>query len=308
MKGLVLGASGFVGRRILAKLGPARGVGAFATRAVPGAVAFDAGRESLADLLHRLPRALGPDSLTHVFILYGAIDPARCARDWAGTAAINVDSVKAVAEACFARGLTPVFFSSDYVFSGERGFWEDDAITAPLTAYGRQKAMVEAWLRACAEPWLVVRLSKVVSARVEPKNMLSEWVGAVRQGLPIRCAFDQVLSPVSAQDAAGAAIRLAELGRTGVFNLAGPEAFTRLALLRLLLAHMAGAAGEGCGDPVPDVRPCRLSELPFAEPRPLDTSLNIDKLQRAVGWDFTPMSRLCRTLARSPRAPAGASF
>ena len=290
MKALVLGASGFVGRRILAQLGPERGVGSYSRRLIPGGVAFDAGRQRLCDLWPHLP-----DDLTHVFILYGTIQPELCAREWAATAAINVESVKGVAQDCFERGLTPVFFSTDYVFPGDRGFWTEDDATGPLTAYGRQKAMVEAWFRTRREPWLAVRLSKVVSDRLEPQNILAEWVRNVGAGQIMRCAFDQVLSPVSAEDVAGAAIRLAERGDTGLFNLAGPEAFTRLALLRLLLSEMAAA------DPslAPQVQPCQLADLPFTEPRPLNTSLNIDKLQRTLGWTFTPMLELCGRLAIS---------
>lgn len=291
MKALVLGASGFVGRRVLERLGPARGVGTFASRPLPGGVAFDAARQRLADLAAHLP-----GDLTHVFILHGAIDPERCARDWAATAAINVDGVIALAGDCFARGLVPVVFSTDYVFPGTRGFWRETDPTGPLTAYGRQKAMVEAWLQQQSAPWLAVRLSKVVSDRLEPQNILAEWVRNIRQGETMRCAYDQVLSPLAAEDAAGAAVRLAEVGATGLFNVAGPEAFTRLALLHLLAAHVV-AADPGAR---PDITPCRISDLPFSEPRPLDTSLNIEKLQRAIGWRFTPMARLCETLAATP--------
>jgi dTDP-4-dehydrorhamnose reductase len=289
LKALVIGASGFVGRRILERLGPERALGTFVSRPLDQAIAFDATRQPLDDALKA-----APSDLTHVFILYGAINPELCARDWAATAAINVESVKRVAQACFRRALTPVFFSTDYVFSGERGFWTEDDSIRPLTAYGRQKGMVEAWFQTCADPWLMVRLSKVVSDRIEPQNILGEWVCNALDGREMRCAYDQTLSPLSAADAAGAAIQLAQSGATGLFNVAGPEAFTRLALLRLLMAHLA-AEGRAAQ---PTITPCRLGDLPFSEPRPLDTSLNIDKLQRAIAWDFTPMSTLCRTLAR----------
>jgi dTDP-4-dehydrorhamnose reductase len=293
LKALVLGASGFIGRRVLERLGPARSVGTFASRPLAGAIAFHATRQRLADLAADLPA-----DLTHVFILHGAIDPERCARDWAATAAINVDGVIELARECFAQGLVPVFFSTDYVFPGTRGFWRETDPTRPLTAYGRQKALVEAWLQAQTAPWLAVRLSKVVSDRLEPQNILAEWVRNIRQGQAMRCAYDQVLSPLAADDAAGAAVRLAEIGATGLFNVAGPETFTRLALLHLLAAHVV-AADPGAR---PQIEPCRLCDLPFSEARPLDTSLDIEKLQRAIGWRFTPMARLCEMLAAPPPA------
>lgn len=290
MKALVLGASGFVGRRVLAQLGPKRALGTYASRPFPGGVAFDAARQQLADLESRLPR-----DLTHVFMLHGVINPELCARDWEATAPINVDGVIQLARDCFARGLTPVYFSTDYVFPGDRGFWSETDSTGPKTAYGRQKAMVEAWLQEQSDPWLAVRLSKVVSDQLEPQNILAEWVRNIRHGETMRCAHDQVLSPLSAEDAAGAAVRLAEIGATGLFNVAGPEAFTRLALLHLLAAHVVAAEPAAR----PQITPCRLSDLPFSEARPLDTSLNIEKLQRTTAWRFTPMAQLCANLAAS---------
>jgi len=134
---------------------------------------------------------------------------------------------------------------------------------------------------------------KVVSDRMEPRNILAEWVRNISAGDEIRCAWDQVLSPVAAEDVAGAAVRLAGAGATGAFNLAGPETYSRLALLHLLAASVA-AANPGLQ---PRITPCRLSDLHFSERRPLDTSLEISKLQRAVAWPFRPMAQLCRTLA-----------
>jgi dTDP-4-dehydrorhamnose reductase len=293
---LVLGASGFVGRRVLARLGPERGLGTYGAHPFENGVAFDAARQGLGDLL-----APAPTGLTHVFMLHGLLDPALVARDPHAAAAINVEGVQALARQCFREGLTPVFFSTDYVFPGDHGFWSEDDAPAPLTAYGRQKAEMEAWFAARREPALVLRLSKVVSAEREPRNILAEWLDAIESGAPIRCAHDQVLSPLDAHDAAGAAVALAGAGATGLFNVAGPEAFTRLALLRLLVAQVAATAP----DIRPRIEPCRLADLGWSEPRPLDTSLNIDKLQRAIGWRFKPMSALCAELVDRWSSRAG---
>ena len=287
MKALVLGASGFIGRRILAGFLPEDAVGTYAAHPFEHGLKFDAAREGLTDLL---PHA--PTGLTHVFLLHGLIDPALIARQPQVTAAVNVAGVQTVARICFREGLVPVFFSSDYVFPGTRGFWTEEDRPAALTAYGRQKAEIETWFSAQSEPSLVLRLSKVVSGQMEPRNILAEWLQAMKTRAPIRCAYDQVLSPLSVEDAAGAAIALARTDARGLFNLAGPEAFTRLALLRLLSAHVAAVRPEVR----PMITPCRLADLPFDEPRPLDTSLNIEKLQRTIHWAFTPMSQLCAKL------------
>ena len=86
---LIVGASGFVGRRMFALLGSQRSIATYNRRPIEGGVGFDARDGRLIDVLNAMPRRI-----THVFILYGAIDMEGCARDPAGTAQVNIASVR----------------------------------------------------------------------------------------------------------------------------------------------------------------------------------------------------------------------
>ena len=100
---LVVGGSGFLGQSLLGVLGP-RGFGTYVGKPFAGGIPFDATSTRLADVEARLPA-----DLSHVFILYGAVNPDWCARDPQATRQINVDSIIRLVEDCFTRGLTPVF-------------------------------------------------------------------------------------------------------------------------------------------------------------------------------------------------------
>jgi hypothetical protein len=54
---------------------------------------------------------------------------------------------------------------------------------------------------------------------------------------------------------------------------------------------------------VPAVEACRLSDLPFIETRPLDTSLDTARLAAAVGWPFRTMAQLCSEVAAAHFGP-----
>jgi dTDP-4-dehydrorhamnose reductase len=284
MRAIVVGASGFVGRALLAGLGPERGVGTFHHHLSPGGVPFDATTERLRVLLARLP-----GTFTHAIFLHGIIDVERCAADPTGTARVNVEGLSRMIDDALGAGLVPIFSSSDYVFDGARGGYREADPPSPCTEYGRQKLAVEQYLAAVSEPWLVIRLSRVVGTARGTHSVLGPWIDDLRAGGKMRLAVDQRFSPADVRDVAGAWVRLMETGATGLFHLAGPQAYSRMALLQLLRHHLMRV------DPgiATELEPCSLHDLPFRERRPPDTSLIIDKLQSRLGWPFRRMDDVC---------------
>jgi dTDP-4-dehydrorhamnose reductase len=289
-RALVIGGSGFVGRALLSQLGRDHGVGTWHSKPTAGLLQFDAVTGRLSELLSLLP-----NDVTHVFVPFGMINPEQCARDPAGTRIVNVDSSIRLMEDAFAADLVPIFLSSDYVYDGTRPLRTEDEPQAPNTEYGRQKAAVERWLQARQEPWLVTRLSKVVSGDTSVNGILGQWVNDIRNGNPMRSATDQIFSPAFVDDVAGAMIRLAETNLQGIYHLAGPEPISRYGLNRLLLDSIRAIDARVEAS----VESCSLRDIPFLEQRPLNTSLSVAKLQAAIAWPFVSMNDLCRAIARA---------
>ena len=289
-RALVVGASGFVGRALLAQLGCDRGIGTWHSKPASGLVQFDAAAGRLSELLGALPQ-----DLTHVFVPFGIVNPEQCARDPAAARRVNVDGVIRLLEDAFAAGLKPVLVSTDYVYDGTRPLRTEDEPQSPNTEYGRQKTAVERWLASRPEPWLIARLSKVVSGDTAANGVLGPWINDIRNGRPMRSATDQVFSPAFVDDVAGAMIRLAEANLRGIYHVAGPEPVSRYELNLMLVEAIR--AVDPCIQA--SVEPCRLRDLPFLEPRPLNTSLSVAKLQAAIAWPFCSMTDLCRSVARS---------
>jgi dTDP-4-dehydrorhamnose reductase len=289
-RALVVGGSGFVGRAILSQLGPARGIGTRHTAAGAGLIPFDAVTGRLPDILSALP-----DDISHVFVPFANGNPDACAADPDATRRINVEAAIRLMEDAFQAGLTPIFVSTDYVYDGAKPLRSEDEPQAPTTEYGRQKTAVEHWLAGRPKPWLVARLSKVVSGDTTRRSVLGEWINDIRHGRAMRSATDQIFSPAFVDDVAGAMVRLAETGATGIFNVAGPEPLSRYQLNRLLADAIVAIDGRVKAA----VETCSLRDIPFREQRPLNTSLSIEKLQARVAWPFVSMAELCRTIARA---------
>ena len=289
-RALVVGGSGFVGQAILSRLGPDRGIGTWHSKPTKGLVRFDAVTDRLSELRRTLPH-----DISHVFVPFGMIKPEQCARDPVGTAKVNVDSVIRLIDDAFTAGLVPIFISTDYVYDGSRPLRTEDEPQVPNTEYGRQKTAVERWLERRPEPWLIARLSKVVSGDTAAHGVLGEWVNDIRSDKPMRSATDQVFSPLYIDDAAGAMVRLAEKDLKGIYHVAGPDPISRYAL-NLMLVEEIRAINAGVKA---SVQTCTLRDIPFLEKRPLNTSLSIGKLQAAIAWPFRSMTDVCREIARA---------
>lgn len=284
---LVIGASGFLGRNLLRALGE-RGVGTYSSNPFANGIAFDAVRQSFSDLEASLP----PD-LTHVFLLHGIANPDLCAREPEMTRAVNVASMQAMIREIQAAGLVPVYASTDYVFDGARGGRTENETTCPTTNYGRQKAEMEAWLADQGRPYLVFRSSKIVSGDTDTHSVLGQWVNDIRAGKSIKCAIDQTFSPAHVDDMVAALIELADGQQAGLYNTAGSLAISRFDLCAMLISSVKRV------DPTitVDLQPILLSSIPFAEKRPLDTSLSVAKLESVLTHRFQSMSEVCDRVA-----------
>lgn len=235
---------------------------------------------------------LARHGFSHAFVLYSMTNIDACARDPALAYRINVDSQKQVIDDLTRAGIVPVFASSDGVFDGARGPYGEEDRPEPILTYGRHKAEVEAYLHSLRAPWLAVRLSKVLDCTPRSGDVLDGWLGQMERGERIRCADDQVFSPIDVADAVEGMIRLCLGGHRGLYNLCGPKALSRLDLLRLLVEAVSRHR-----ELRPDIEVCSLHDFPFAEMRPLDTSMRPDKLQHALGWKAADMATVCARAA-----------
>lgn len=286
-KSLILGASGFVGRALTRLIGHDRAVPVFCSRPIAGGIQFDASRESPGDLFARAGDGVGV-----VYLLHGIANPDVCARDPAATARINVEGMKALIDEAIARSIVPIFTSSDYVFDGRQGSYDEHAPLSPSTEYGRQKAAIERHVldRGCG---LVLRLSKVVGEHPVRQTVIGELVEPLMRGDRLRMASDQVFSPAHVDDIARALDWLPGQRQAGILNLAGARSWSRYDLACRLFAALRERNPRVRGE----VTPCRLSDLPFVETRPLNTSLNTATLHGLLPFAFRSMDDVCEAAA-----------
>ena len=284
---LILGGSGFIGQRALAALGPARATATYFSHPFAGGHRFNLVTDNVGDLLDRLP-----SGYSHALVLGASTMIDACALDPVGTARINVDGVIRAADALMAHGIVPIVASSDAVYDGSRGGWSETDVVRPITEYGRQKLTVEQHLQACDRPWLGLRICKVLDPGLGPTGLLGPWLDDFRRRVLIRCATDQWFTPVGIDDVIAVCVALADTGATGLFNVGGGEAVARFDLLGRLVK-----AARHYADIDPEIEPRSLRSFDFIEPRPLNASVSIAKLQAQIPYKPESLDSLCSRAA-----------
>jgi dTDP-4-dehydrorhamnose reductase len=281
---LVIGGSGYVGARLYHRLGANRVVATYAHRPFAGGVHFDATQMRLASTL--LARG---HRFTCAVLLQGVTNLDDCALRPDETAATNVAATIWMIRDLIDAGVKPVFISSDGVFDGSRGPRLETDETRPVLTYGRQKLAVEAYLSGIQTDWAVLRLTKVVSACLDRRNLLYDLLVRISEGETVRAASDQILSPVALEDVVDAIESASRPKLNGLYHVAGSQILSRLDLVTMLLSFTDQAFRDRAR-----VEACSLDDFEFVERRPKDCSLSNRKFAAATGHKFRPLESVCR--------------
>ncbi len=184
----------------------------------------------------------------------------------------NVEGPIKLGKELIKKGVIPIFFSTDYVFDGREEVYHPNSPLSPLNEYGRQKAELER--QAVKFESLVVRLSKVYGLKKADGTLFDAFGNALKQGLPIRAASDQVFAPISIEDVVKGVESLMIKNARGIVNVAGPVYASRLEMAR------AAAVTMGLSEQV--IEEIKLKDLnePFERPCQVRLSSAIP----AMGW------------------------
>ena len=285
MKFLIVGASGFVGKHMLAYT-KSLGYDSLGTQwqsQNPGLITFDLLQHQIKDCIDISFYETDEPVYGVICASFSQID--RCLREREVSSLVNVENTIRLIRDLKAIGIKPVFLSSNFVYDGSIGYYNEEYPPNPINEYGRQKVMVENFINRSTPNVLVLRLDKIVGDDPLERHLFSEWYHCIRENQPIICIEGQLFSPTLAQDVAKAVIMSCQQGLTGLYNLANSEVFTREELARQFILSLGKEATIIS-------KPQR--EFNFADPRPLKSYLDSTKFVKITGMRFTSMREVFR--------------
>lgn len=196
---------------------------------------------------------------------------------------INVDATAHLAG--LAADIPFVLFSSDLVFDGMTGNYDESATPSPLSVYAQTKVAAEKFvLPNPRHTVLRVALNAGVSLtgdRAFNEQMRLAW----QRGESLRLFTDEFRCPIPAVVTARVVWELVNQQQTGLFHVAGSERLSRYEIGTLLAARWPQFK--------PRFEAALAKDFPIP-PRPRDASLNCAKAQRILSFRLPAFSEWLR--------------
>lgn len=267
---LVVGQSGQVGEHLFNSI-RASGtwiLGTYSSCPVDGACPLDIRDRSQIELLLKSAKpsvVYLPASITNVD--YCEANPEESYKT-------NVDGIYNVLEVANKVGAKLVYFSSDYIFDGKSGPYEEDDITNPICVYGRHKLLAERYITFESDNYLIIRTTGVYGWEKQGKNFVYRLINTLKEGKTIRVPTDQISTPTYAPNLAQVVVELVEKGKSGVYNVAGTQRCSRY--------EFACEVARIYDLDTSLIYPVSTKELNQSAPRPLEAGLIVDKAREQV--------------------------
>lgn len=249
--------------------------------------AFDGGFAPL-DVTNRraLERTLLDVSPTHVIHLAAMSQVEACETDKEACWNLNVDATAYLAALCHRHGARLVFLSTDFVFDGTAGPYDESSRPAPINTYGRSKLAAENEIRRAGRNWTIVRTTLVLGHPVGDARLnLATWLlRELQAGRPVRVADDQIRTPTYAPDLADGVMRTIRFGTRGLFHIAGRDALTPYAFAVRLAERLRLDASL--------ISPASTAEIHPGAPRPLKAGLVTTRAEAELRYRPRPIDAM----------------
>jgi dTDP-4-dehydrorhamnose reductase len=200
---------------------------------------------------------------------------------------LNVEVTAVLSE--LAAEIPFIFFSTDLVFDGRTGNYDESAPVNPLGVYGTTKVQAEQIVLANPRHTVIrTSLNGGISAagdRGFNEQMMLAWA----QGRNLRLFTDEFRCPIAAAVTARAIWELAAKNLPGLYHVAGAERLSRWEMGKLLVARHPDMAAK--------IEPGSIKDYEGA-PRAPDTSMCCAKAQRQLSF---PLPGLSQWLAEHPQ-------
>lgn len=196
---------------------------------------------------------------------------------------VNVDAVKHLIIASRINNAKIIHYSTDYIFDGKNGPYDEEAKPNPVSFYGRSKLASENALLTSGIDFAIARTMVLFGIGNNIKPNFALWlIGKLKNNEPVNIVDDQIGNVTISDDLAFGTLKIIELKKKGIFNIAGSDILSRYEFV-LKMCEVFGFNKNL-------VSKIKTADLNQPAPRPLNSGLITLKAQSELG--FNPMDSL----------------
>jgi len=189
---------------------------------------------------------------------------------------VNVKGTEHLLDSIRGQRVKFIQISSDYIFDGRNGPYDESAIPNPINYYGRTKLGAENVVRGSVNPWIILRTNVLYGASSISSASFVNWVvRSLRNDITIRVVYDQWGNPTWTGGLAEAIKMTILLNVQGIFNYGGAEFLTRFEFAKKI-ATVFGLSTSL-------IRGISTKELKQKAERPIKSGLVTEKVEEMIG-------------------------
>ncbi|MDP1813714.1 MAG: SDR family oxidoreductase [Leadbetterella sp.] len=225
---LVTGSNGLLGQKLIEKLSKTENIEVIATARGENRLPFgenyrfislDITKKEEVDSVFDTEK---PDVVIHTAAMTN-VD--QCETEKVACWDLNVKAVEYLLEASNKHNSFFVHLSTDFIFDGKEGPYDEQAEANPLSFYGWSKYAAEKLVINSDVKWAIARTVLVYGiAHDMSRTNIILWVkNSLEQGKSINVVNDQWRTPTLAEDLADGCILIAQKEAEGIFNISGKD-------------------------------------------------------------------------------------
>lgn len=225
---LVTGSNGLLGQKLTEKVLNEGGVNLVATSKGANRYPVKEGYQYASmdilnpDEVRTVIEEYKPDVIIHTAAMTN-VDTCHEQRELAHQ--LNVEAVDTLVKLCEEHNIQLVHLSTDFIFDGENGPYDELAAPNPLSYYGETKLKAEELIKNSKAKWAILRTIIVygIVSDMSRSNIVLWAKGALEKGQPLNIVNDQWRMPTLAEDLADICFLAIEHDAQGVFNASGKD-------------------------------------------------------------------------------------
>tara|TARA_R110000744_G_scaffold126081_1_gene232341 strand:- start:50 stop:943 length:894 start_codon:yes stop_codon:yes gene_type:complete len=277
---LITGANGLLGQKLVVLL-KEKGEDFLATGRGASRIPLEGIRYQSMDITNaaetlKVITAEKPEVVIHTAAMTN-VD--QCETDKEGCWLQNVTAVENIVKACEASGAFLLHLSTDFIFDGEDGPYDEEAKANPVSYYGDSKLAAEKAVMAGKIDWAMARTVLVYGIAFDmSRSNIILWVKkSLEEGKTINVVNDQWRTPTLAEDLAMGCYLIAKKKAKGIFNISGKDFMNPY--------QMAIATADYFGLDKSLINETDGSKFSQPAKRPPKTGFVLDKAKEVLGYN-----------------------
>ena len=281
MKNLIIGASGKIGKYFLRNR-KNNYIFTYNNNKIKGGIKFNI-------LNERIEKITKKHQINGIVILSAYSDPDFCIKNKKKSNFLNVVKTKELIKEIINKKIYFIFFSSEFVYDGKKGNYNERDKTNPINLYGKQKLALERFIKKNTKNYCIFRIGKTYGDNFNEKTLITDFLLKTKEQKPfVKGAIDQIFSPLYSKDLTKVTDFFLKNKLRGTYNIGGPEKFSRYSLYKKFNSNLK----KNKIFKEVNIKKIFLSDLVFDDKRPKNVSFNIKKVLKVLNFKLNKIENV----------------